>query len=144
MSNDLYHDRIIEWSKKNDHNRRLENPDCSATVSNPLCGDRVTVELEIEADVLKAMSCRVKGCLLCKASGSVLAELATGMRFNELKTMVSDLERALRSQADNPESFPEAYRMFYPVKAHKSRHSCVLLPFEAVIKSVSELPGSGD
>jgi len=138
MSNDLYHDRIIEWSKKTDHDNRLENPDRSATVSNPLCGDRITVELKMEGDIIKVVSCLVKGCMLCKASGAILAELAGGMKISELKTMALDLELALKSQNDNPESFPEAYGVFYPVKKHKSRHSCVLLPLNAVIKAFSE------
>ncbi|MBN2374224.1 iron-sulfur cluster assembly scaffold protein [bacterium] len=144
MNNDLYHDQIIKWSKKTDNNKRLENPDCSATVSNPLCGDRVTIEVEIEGDVIKDMSCQIKGCMLCRASGSILAKLAGGMKYSELKNMALDLEQALKSQTDNPESFPETYRMFYPVKKHRSRHSCVLLPFEGVIKSVSGLHGIGD
>ncbi|MBN1624958.1 MAG: iron-sulfur cluster assembly scaffold protein [Deltaproteobacteria bacterium] len=145
MSNDLYHEQIIERAKRSDNNIRLENPDCSATVSNPLCGDRITVELKMEGDVIKAISGPVKGCVLCKASASILAEIAVGMKCDELKSMASDLGQALKSQADNNESFPKAYRMFYPVKKHKSRHSCVMLPLEGALKAISECKGhSGD
>lgn len=145
MSNDLYHERIIEWSKKIDRYKRLENPDCSATVFNPLCGDRITVELEMENDLIKAVSCSVKGCMLCKASGSILAESAGGMKCGELKTLASDLERALKEQVDDHETFPEPYRVFFPVRRHKSRHSCVMLPLDAAIKAFSECKGcSGD
>lgn len=143
MSENIYHKQIIEWSKKTDHSNKLEHPDCSATVSNPLCGDRVLVELELDGDVIRSISCRIKGCMLCKASGAILAQGARGMRLDELKDMRSKLDSTLKSP-DDPGSFPEAYRMFIPVRSHKSRHSCVLLPFDAVIEAVSGLSGSGE
>jgi nitrogen fixation NifU-like protein len=138
MSEDIYQDQIIEWSKKTDHVARLENAHCKATASNPLCGDRISVELELSGEFIKSMAYQVKGCLLCKASSSILAERAGGLGFGELTKMISELDGALKSSKDDTESFPEGYRLFYPVRFHKSRHSCVLLPFEAVIKAVSE------
>ena len=138
MNYDLYQDQIIEWSKKTDHAGRLENADCSGTASNPLCGDRITVELQMDGEEIKSMAYQVRGCLLCKASSSMLAELARGLTFDQLKTMSSALDQALKSSQDSPECFPEWYRLFYPVRSHKSRHSCVLLPLDAVIKAISE------
>jgi nitrogen fixation protein NifU and related proteins len=137
MNENIYHDQIIEWSKRTDRIVKLENVHCRATASNPLCGDRVSVELELNGDVIKFMACRVKGCLLCKASSSILAERIRGLRVDELEIMRSDLDGALKSSTDDPQSFPEEYCMFFPVRSHKSRHSCVLLPLEAVIKAVS-------
>lgn len=138
MNNELYHDRIVEWSKKADHSVKLENANCSATASNPLCGDKISVELEFDGNVIKSISCRVKGCMLCKASCSVLAERARGLRLNEITAMNSELAEALKSSTDDPASFPEGYGMFLPVRSHKSRHSCVMLPFTAVLNAVSE------
>lgn len=138
MSENIYHEQIIEWSKKTDHSNKLEHPDCSATVSNPLCGDRVLLELELDGDVIRSMSCSIKGCILCKASGAILAQGARGMRLDELKDVRSKLDRAFKSTEDDPGAFPEAYRMFIPVRSHKSRHSCVLLPLEAVVQAMSE------
>lgn len=138
MSENIYKDQIIAWSKKIDHIIKLEHAHCRATASNPLCGDKISVELEIDGDVVKAMSCQIKGCLLCKASGSILAERARGLRFDEIRKVSSDLENALKSSDSNPESFPEDYRIFFPVHSHKSRHLCVLLPFNAVFKAISD------
>jgi nitrogen fixation protein NifU and related proteins len=143
MNKDIYHDQIIQWSKKDDHAGRLKNAHCSATASNPLCGDRIFVELELAGDVIRYMAYQVRGCLLCKASSSILAERVRGLGFAELKNLSSELESALKALNDDPGSFPEAYRMFFPVRFHKSRHLCVLLPFEAVIKAVSEGRNSG-
>ncbi len=138
MNENIYQDQIVEWAKRTDHIASLENIHCRSVASNPLCGDRVSVELELDGDSVKAMACQVKGCLLCRAAGAILAEWARGRSFDELTTIRSDMEGALKSAYDDPESFPEGYRLFFPVRSHKSRHSCVLLPFEAVIKAVSE------
>ena len=142
MSQDIYQDQIIEWSKKTDHTAWLKNAHCKATASNPLCGDRISVELELAGEVIKSMAYQVRGCLLCKASSSILAERASGMGFDELKNMSSRLDGALKALSDDPESFPEGYGLFFPVRLHKSRHSCVMLPFEAVIQAVSEYRNS--
>lgn len=138
MNENIYHDQIVEWAKRTEHIASLENIHCRSVASNPLCGDRVAVELELDGDIIKSMACQVKGCLLCRAAGAILAERIKGRGFAELKTASSDLEGALKSATDDPASFPEGYRLFFPVRSHKSRHSCVLLPFEAVIRAVSE------
>jgi nitrogen fixation protein NifU and related proteins len=138
MNENIYQSQIIEWAKKADHVAGLKNAGCRATASNPLCGDRISVELELAGNIIKSMAYQVRGCLLCKASSSVLAELVIGMGFDELKEMGSALEGALKSSGGEQGSFPEGYRMFFPVRLHKSRHSCVMLPFEAVIQAVSD------
>jgi nitrogen fixation NifU-like protein len=144
MKEEIYQSQIIEWSKKTDHVAGLKNANCKATASNPLCGDRISVELELAGDVIKSMACQVRGCLLCKASGSILAERVSGLGIDEVKGICSRLEGALKASDDDPESFPEGYSMFFPVRLHKSRHSCVLLPFQAVITAVSEYRDSSD
>jgi nitrogen fixation protein NifU and related proteins len=144
MSEDIYQNQILEWSKRTDHTAGLENVHCRATVSNPLCGDRISVELELDGDVIKSMAFQARGCLLCKASGSILAERVSGLGIDELKGICSRLEGALKASDNDPESFPEGYNLFFPVRLHKSRHSCVLLPFQAVITAVSEYRDSSD
>ena len=142
MNENIYNNQIIERSKKTDHTSPIEDANCKWTARNPLCGDKVTVQLMLDGEVIQSMAYQVKGCLLCKASCAILAELSQGLTLDDLKTMGSDLDQALTSSGDNPDCFPEMYRIFYPVRLHKSRHSCVLLPFEAVIKAISEYSNS--
>jgi nitrogen fixation protein NifU and related proteins len=143
MSQDIYHEQIIEWSKKTDHTGVLNNADCRAIASNPLCGDRISVELELTGDVIKSMAYQVRGCLLCRASSSIVAECASGMGLEDLNNLHKELEDALKASNDDPGSFPEGFSLFSPVRLHKSRHSCVMLPFVAVIKALSEYRDSG-
>jgi len=142
MNENIYQDRIIEWSKRTDHVAVLEKIHCSATASNPLCGDKISVEMELDGDLIKSIAYQVKGCVLCKASSAVFAEQARGWRFDYFNEISSILDGALRSSADAPAAFPEGFSMFSPVRLHKSRHSCVLLPFKAAEKAISQYMAS--
>ena len=137
ISEDIYQDAIIEWSKKTDHTARLEKVDSKATASNPLCGDQVTVQLTIEGGIIQQMAHQVRGCVLCKASSSHLASLAKGLTLVKLREMRQDLNKALKAEDLEPADFPETHRFFSPVRSHKSRHSCVLLPYDATIDALS-------
>jgi nitrogen fixation NifU-like protein len=138
MNEDIYHDAIIEWSKRTSHVAHLEHVDKKGTASNPLCGDQITVELAMEDRIIKSMAVQVRGCVLCKASGCYLAKLAKGLTLDKIKMIRHDLENILKSADDFPPELPEGLRMFLPVRYHKSRHSCVLLPYDAVINAMSE------
>jgi nitrogen fixation protein NifU and related proteins len=138
MSEELYQEQIIQWSKKADNKARLDILNCGCTVKNPLCGDQISVELLVSDGQINASAIQVRGCLLSKASTSILNESLKGKTLDQVKKAGFDLEHALRSSSGGPECFPEEYRLFYPVRERKSRHSCVLLPFEAVIKAFSQ------
>src|SRR4030042_4725157 len=95
MNEDIYHDAIIEWSKKTAHIAHLEHADRKGTASNPLCGDQMTGELRMEDGVIQSMAVQVRGCVLCKASSSLLAELAEGLTLDKIKMIRHDLENLL-------------------------------------------------
>ena len=137
MNTDIYHDPIIEWSKRKEHEGTLLDSDCRATMNNPLCGDRVTVELRLKGEGILEMAHQVKGCVLCKASSAHLAALAKGLTLDNIKRMRQDLDKALKSPEEDPNDFQESHEIFRPVRSHKSRHSCVLLAYDAVIEALS-------
>lgn len=139
MSEDLYHKAIIEWSKRTEHTSPLEKADCEGTANNPLCGDRVLVELNIKGGIIQSMAYQVRGCLLCKASSAHLASIVKGLTLDKVKEMGQDLKKALKTVNGELADFPKMHRIFYPVQSHKSRHSCVLLPYDAVINALSSI-----
>ncbi|SPD75306.1 Fe-S cluster formation NifU-like protein [uncultured Desulfobacterium sp.] len=136
MKDDLYADPIITWAKDKTHERPLSNADISVRLSNPLCGDMVTIEIKCKGNSIVKIAHQVRGCLLCKASAAHLASLAAGLDAHGLKEIYDALKEALKS-SDDDHPFPPDYTMFAPVRAHKSRHSCVLLPYEAAIKALA-------
>jgi nitrogen fixation NifU-like protein len=55
MRDDLYQQAIVDLARQAAGQARLEAPQASATVDNPLCGDRVTIDLDFEGDRVRAV-----------------------------------------------------------------------------------------
>lgn len=136
MSDDLYQQAIMERAKSRVGAGRLANPTASATVDNPLCGDRITLDLTLTNGTIAAVGHQVRGCALCQASASVIAATAIG------QTPDTGLagRNILREVLGGKEAAPPwtDLGIFAPVQRHKSRHDCVLLPFEALARALAQ------
>ena len=62
---DLYQAGIVDAARAAADYPRLDAPDGTATIDNPLCGDRVTMDVTLDGTVIEAIGQRVRGCLLC-------------------------------------------------------------------------------
>ena len=134
MTDQLYQDRIVALAKAKTGAGKLASPTKSARRDNPLCGDRVTIDVKVEDGKIAEIAHQVRGCLLCQASASALASVAVGRNAAGIDKVRQDAERAIgREEGEAGEPFSA----FAPVKAHKSRHECVLLPFEALKDALS-------
>ena len=132
MSDDLYHDAIVRHARAGVRAGRLEGPDVSATVDNPLCGDRVTIDLKLDGDRVVEIAQHTRGCILCKASASIVADNAIGETATSLFKVGSELAATLKGSKPSPDGGWADLGAFTPVAQHKSRQPCVLLPFDAL------------
>jgi NifU-like protein involved in Fe-S cluster formation len=143
MSDELYHRAILELAKKARQTSRLEAPQASVTVDNPLCGDRVTLDLSLADGRVRALGHKVRGCLLCQAAAVAIGLRAPGETPATLRAVARDLGAAIASSPDTAgRRWPEL-AAFAPVHAHKSRHECVLLPFVALTQALDQLEAHG-
>jgi nitrogen fixation protein NifU and related proteins len=126
----LYHEEILRLARR-PPGAPLPAPDGRAVLDNPLCGDEVAVELTVRDGRILAVSHRVRGCALCQASAAVLAAAAPGCDRAGLRAARDELDAMLRGGPAPAGAF-EPLAVFRPVGAVKSRHACVLLPFEAI------------
>jgi nitrogen fixation protein NifU and related proteins len=85
---------------------------------------------------VSALGHQVRGCLLCEAAASVIGAHAVGATRDELAIASESAKAMLKGsgKAAPPWSEMDA---FAPVRAHRSRHNCVLLPFEALTKALA-------
>jgi nitrogen fixation NifU-like protein len=139
MSDELYHQAILELAKRAREARRLEAPDASVTVDNPLCGDRVTLDLSLIDGRVREIGHRVRGCLLCQAAAVAIAERAPGETPEALREVARALGEAIATAPEAAGRIWPELAAFAPVYAHKSRHECVLLPFEALSQALDQL-----
>jgi nitrogen fixation NifU-like protein len=135
MSSELYHAELVARARAAFGEGRLAAPAASITLDNPLCGDRVTLDLDRAEDAVKAIKHAVKGCLLCTASAATIAEFGQDRSPAELRAMAEAARALMKDGTPVPEKFA-ALRIFTPVHGTKSRRDCVLLPFEALGKAL--------
>lgn len=139
MSAELYHERIVALARDASGARRLEAPDATATVDNPLCGDRVTIDLRVAAGRVSEVGHRVRGCLLCEAAAALIAAAAPGRTGEEARAGAAAARAVLAGDGDPPAGAWSDVSVFRPVRDFRSRHECVLLPFEALDRALRDL-----
>jgi nitrogen fixation NifU-like protein len=134
LSSELYQARIVALAKSKTGAGKLASPTRSARRDNPLCGDRVTIDVKVDNGKIAAIAHQVRGCLLCQASAAALASTAVGRDVAGVAELRHDAERAIGREAGKAH---DPFDAFEPVANHKSRHECVLLPFEALKDALS-------
>ncbi len=133
LDDDLYNKELLKLAGKGDC--RLDHPDYSITHDNPLCGDRITIELEMEGNVIKNIGYKARACALCKASAQLIKELAPGHDLPYLQDFHGKLKTHMKeNQSLKFSGNWKFFNVFQPVIKIKNRHTCVLLPFEALVK----------
>ena len=135
MSDQLYQERIVALAKAKTGAGKLAAPTKSARRDNPLCGDRVSIDLRLDGDGrIAEIAHQVRGCLLCQASASALSSVAVGRDRAGIAEIRHEAEKAIGREMGNPH---EPFTAFAPVRAYRSRQECVLLPFEALQDALS-------
>ena len=92
-----------------DHNRKPRNfgglraANHRAIGHNPLCGDRVTVSLDLEGDVLKDIRFEGSGCAISKASASMMTESMKGKTRAEAEALFKEFHRMLTEDGADPD-----------------------------------------
>jgi NifU-like protein involved in Fe-S cluster formation len=129
MSDELYGQAIKDLAARQPP--VLDNAAGRVGLDNPLCGDRVTIEIIRKDGRVDAVGYEVKGCLLCKAAAALAVEQAAGLEAEGAARLLDQVSSMLKKGAEP--AFP-SLAVFLPVRPHKSRHDCVLLPFKALGK----------
>jgi nitrogen fixation NifU-like protein len=130
-SDPLYRRELLRLAADATGAGRLASPDVTASVHNPACGDRVTVELALDGERIAALAHVTHGCVLTQASAALLAGTAHGRDAAALGALADSVRAFLKGAPA-----PEGYEPFDGVAGHAGRHVCVMLPLEAALKAL--------
>ena len=88
MSSDLYREIILDYYKNPRNYGTLENPDIKAKDSNPLCGDVIEIQIQLDEDnQVEKVRFNGKGCAISQASASMLTEMTQGKTLDEIRNI---------------------------------------------------------
>ena len=130
----LYQDRILALARAVRAAARISGPTHHASLSNPICGDRVDVGLLVSNGVIDAASAHVRGCALCEAGAGLLLSLAPGLSADEIEKH-RDMLKAWLDGKENHHLLP-GMKDFQPVRAIRNRHKCVTLAYDACVAAL--------
>ena len=75
---ELYQELILEHCKRPRHFGLLAGANCRVEGNNPLCGDQLTLYLDLDNERVRGMSFQGSGCAISTASASMMAEIMQG------------------------------------------------------------------
>lgn len=87
---DLYRDYILEHYRRPHNFGVLESPSASFEGANPLCGDRITMQLGIRDGKVAEVAFTGRGCAISQASASLLTDEVKGMTVEQAAAFRAD------------------------------------------------------
>jgi nitrogen fixation NifU-like protein len=82
---DLYRELILDHYRHPRNKGKLEGSTAHAEGFNPLCGDEIEVDLDVEDGVIRGMAFRGRGCSISQASASMMTEAVKGRPIADAK-----------------------------------------------------------
>lgn len=138
---DLYQEVIL------DHNRRPRNFGSIAEANrraegfNPLCGDRITLQLRVEDDTIIDIGFEGEGCAISIASASVMTESLKGKSVEEAKALFDDMVELLTGDPTE-EALPSAemgkLAAFAGVREYPARVKCASLAWHTLVAALRD------
>lgn len=141
MSGTLYNAEILRLAAEIPYQERLPDPMGSSEKRSAVCGSRVTVDVDLDAEGrVGAVGMQVRACALGQASSSLLAGSAVGRTPDELAEARDALAAWLAGGGDAP-GWP-GLAVFEPARAHTARHASIKLAFEAAAEAAANARNS--
>lgn len=84
---DIYHEMIVDYSRNPVNYGQIKDPDVTFHDANPLCGDSIDIDMNIDENKVSDIKFHGKGCAICMACSSVLTEIAKGKSLDEVKSI---------------------------------------------------------
>ncbi len=128
MSDELYQEALLKLAREAPRKGRLEPNDASVRLDNPLCGDRVRIDLRLDGERIADLAHEVRGCVLCQAAAGIIGRRAVGLDRQGVAALSAQVDRVLAGEAPTVAEL----EAFGPVARHRSRHDCVRLPFQTL------------
>jgi nitrogen fixation NifU-like protein len=131
---DLYQEVIIDHAKRPRNFRRPEGANRSADGVNPLCGDKVTVYLDVEDGVIRDIGFEGSGCAISTASASMMTEALRSKTETEARALVDRFHELLTGPPDVAEEAPELGKLavFAGVREFPVRVKCATLVWHSL------------
>lgn len=137
----LYQNLVLEHYRRPRNRGTLPDPTHQASVSNPLCGDDLTLALRLRSSVVEAAAFSGRCCAVSQAAASLLTEAIKGNPVESVLELCREFQRLMqgdrRPAADD--SLLGELRNLADLARFPARVPCALLPVRALERAILEL-----
>lgn len=138
MNAPLYNTQILRLAAEIPFHARLAAPMASVEKRSPVCGSRVTVDVDLDKrGRVSAVGMLVQACALGQASASLMGAHVVGRSAEELAVARDALAAWLAGERDAPPDWP-GMDILAPALPHRGRHAAIRLAFEAAAEAAAE------
>jgi nitrogen fixation protein NifU and related proteins len=132
--NELYQQVILDHNKKPRNYKALDTATRQQEGYNPLCGDQLTLYLEMDGDTIKDVGFQGQGCAISKASASMMTTVVKGKSKAEAEAIFDEFHKMVKGELD-----PEAeenrlgrLKIFAGVREFPARVKCASLSWHTL------------
>ena len=131
---ELYQQVILDHNKKPRNFRRPEQTNRLAEGFNPLCGDQLTVYLEMEEAVIKDIGFEGSGCAISKAAASMMTQTLKGKTREEAEALFREFHAMVTGELDEAATPNQLGRLtiFAGVRDYPARVKCASLSWHTM------------
>ena len=131
---ELYQQVILDHNKKPRNFRKLENANHTADGYNPLCGDQLTIYLDLEDGLVKEVGFEGSGCAISKASASMMTQAVKGKSKEQAETLFQEFHSMVTGELneETDENNLGNLRIFAGVREFPVRVKCATLPWHTL------------
>ncbi len=129
---DLYQEVILEHSKVPRNYREMAGADHKAEGFNPLCGDRFTVYMHLDGDIIRDISFQGSGCAISKASASMMTQMLKGKTREEAETLFGKFHDLVTGHGRPSEEEIGKLAVFSGVSEFPARVKCATLAWHTL------------
>ena len=133
---ELYQEVIIEHGSNPRHFCTLDNPSCTGHGYNPLCGDQITLQLEIKDNTIANMGFQGQGCAISMASASLMCESLIGKSIKDAENAF-ELFHGLLTTESEPDERLGKLAVLSGVREFPARVKCATLAWHTLQNALS-------
>ena len=128
---ELYQEVILDHRKQPRNFREMEEANRRLEGYNPLCGDRVTIYLQVKDDVVQDASFQGMGCAISTASASMMTEFLKGKTVEEAEVVFQHFQDLVTGKSEGSGGMGKLV-VFAGVSEFPLRVKCATLPWHTL------------
>ena len=135
--NDLYQEVILDHNRRPHNFRAIESPSARQEGYNPLCGDRLTLYLTLDGEVIRDAAFQGSGCAISKASASLMTDAVKGKTVAEARELFDRFHDMITSPPGTPSPELGKLAVFEGVREFPTRVKCASLAWHTMKAAVA-------